>query len=133
MPSRYEREIEDILEKAGIEGSDAPRRRQPRRRGFWRLVWLYARQSLSGSPLSITPGRVMLLGVALLLSFLLVRPFNAGVAGIVAWAGLIVFIIGYGYALARPRRTEARWRGKPVDDSRGEGWLSRLKRRIRGR
>ena len=122
MPSRYQREIEDILEKAGEEG---PRRRPQRareRRSLRQLVWLYVRQSLSGNLFSISPGRIMLLGFVLLLSFLLVRPFNGGVAGMLAWAGLIVFIIGYGMVLVRPPKIEKRWRGQLRWRSFGRRW-----------
>ncbi len=131
MPSRYQREIEDILEKAGEEG---PRRRPQRareRRSLRQLVWLYVRQSLSGNLFSISPGRIMLLGFVLLLSFLLVRPFNGGVAGMLAWAGLIVFIIGYGMVLVRPPKIEKRWRGQSVElGSSGDSWLDRIRRRF---
>ena len=131
MPSRYQREIEDILEKAGEEG---PRRRPQRpreRRSLRKLVWLYVRQSLSGNLFSISPGRIMLLGFVLLLSFLLVRPFNGGVAGMLAWAGLIIFIIGYGMVLVRPPKIEKRWRGQSVElgPSR-DSWLDRIRRRF---
>ena len=134
MPSRYQREIEDILEKAG-EG--APRRRPGRssdRRSFRKLVWLYVKQSLSGNLLSISPGRIMLFGFVLILSFLLVKPFSAGVAGMLAWAGLIIFIIGYGMVLVRPPKIEKRWRGEPIDmEPSGGSWLARIRRRITGR
>ena len=132
MPSRYQREIEDILEKAGEEG---PAKRRPRRssdrRSFRKLVWLYVRQSLSGNLFSISPGRIMLFGFVLLLSFLLVRPFSAGVAGMLAWAGLIIFIIGYALVLVRPPKIEKRWRGQSVEmDSPGGSWLDRIRRKI---
>ena len=131
MPSRYQREIEDILEKAGEAGSKRPPRRPSDRRSFRKLVWLYVRQSLSGNLLSISPGRIMLLGFVLLLSFLLVRPFSAGVAGMLAWAGLIIFIVGYGMVLVRPPKIEKRWRGQSVEmEPPGGSWLDRIRRRI---
>ena len=131
MPSRYQREIEDILEKAGEVGPKRPPRRSPNRRSFRQLVWLYVRQSLSGNLFSISPGRIMLLGFVLLLSFLLVRPFSAGVAGMLAWAGLIIFIIGYGMVLVRPPKIEKRWRGQSVEMKSPAGsWLDRIRRRI---
>ena len=131
MPSRYQREIEDILEKAGEEGPRRRPRRSSDRRSFRQLVWLYVRQSLSGNLFSISPGRIMLLGFVLLLSFLLVRPFNAGVAGMLAWAGLIIFIVGYGIILVRPPKIEKRWRGQSVEmGPSGGSWLDRIRRRI---
>ena len=138
MSSRYQREIEDILEKSGgFEPDPEPPRRKPKRRGprdrrsFRRLVWLYVKQSLSGSPLSITPGRIMLFGFVLLLSALLIGVFNLGSLGLVAWAGLIIVIIGYAMVLARPPKIEKRWRGQPIDlDAADESWLERMRRRV---
>ena len=120
MPSKYQREIEDILAKSGGFEPDPPEREPKReRRNFRRLVWLYVKQSLSGSPLSITPGRIMLIGFVLLLSALLIGVFNLGSLGIVAWAGLIIFIVGYALALARPTKIEKRWRGPAAGHGRG--------------
>ena len=131
MPNRYQREIEDILEKAGEVGPRRRPKRAPRRQSFRQLVWLYVRQSLSGNLFSISPGRIMLLGFVLLLSFLLVRPFSAGAAGMLAWAGLIVFIIGYGMVLVRPPKIEKRWRGQSVElEPSGRTWLDRIRRRF---
>ncbi len=132
MSSKYQREIEDILEKSGGLGSEPPRREPKReRRSFRRLVWLYVKQSLSGRPLSITPGRVMLVGFVLLLSALIIGVFNLGALGIVAWAGLIIFIIGYAMVLARPPKIEKRWRGQTIDmNAQGESWLERMRRKV---
>ncbi len=129
MSSRYQREIEEILESAGEVGPP-PRGNRPRRHGFFRLVWLYARQSLRGGFWSITPGRVMLTGFLLLLTGLALQVFGLGTLGLLAWAGLVVFIIGYGMVLARPPKVEKRWRGQIVDD-RQESWFERMRRRIR--
>ena len=131
MPSRYQREIEDILEKAGEVSPRRRPQRAPDRRSFRRLTWLYVRQSLSGNLFSISPGRIMLLGFVLLLSFLLVRPFSAGAAGLLAWAGLIIFIVGYGMVLVRPPKIEKRWRGQSVElEPSGGSWLDRIRRRF---
>ena len=137
MPSRYEKEIEDILEKAGDFGAKpvkgAPKK--PRSRSVRRLVWLYVRQSLSGKPWSVSPGRVMLIGFVLLLSTLLVMPFVDGVAGYLAWAGLLLCIVGYGMFLARPPSVEKRWRGKPIETERRSRLgiaFDRIRRRLSG-
>ena len=131
MSSKYQREIEDILEQAGEVGARPPSH-PPRGYSFRRLVWLYVKQLLGGKALSISPGRVMLVGFVLLLATLLVRPFVAGITGYLAWAGLLLFIIGYGMVLARPPRVDKRWRGKSIEDARGS-WLERVRRMVRGR
>ena len=133
MSSKYQREIEEILQKAGdIDGDD----RRPKSAssdksiGFFRLVWMYVRQSLGGRFWSISPGRVMLVGFVLLLSALLVIPLVGGRAGLLGWAGLIIFIIGYGMVLARPpkMKMQKKWRGEPIEDD--ESWLDRIRRKI---
>ena len=134
MSSKYQREIEEILQKAGdIDGGG--RRPEPaspdRKIGFFRLVWLYVRQSLGGRFWSISPGRVMLLGFVLLLSALLIIPLVGGRAGLLGWAGLIIFIVGYGMVLVRPPKSPKMWRGEPVEDN--SSWLDRIRRRISGR
>ena len=127
MSSKYQREIEEILQKAGDLGSTRGGRRGPRQ-SLLQLVWLYVKRSLSGKLWSLSPGRVMLIGLMLLLSTLVVRPFVDGVSGYLAWAGLLISIVGYGMVLAKPPKQEKRWRGQPFEDPR-ESWWDRLRRR----
>ena len=129
MSTKYQREIEEILESAGEVAPPKPKASR-RRHGFFRLVWLYAKQSLRGGLWSLTPGRVMLVGFVLLLTGVLVNAFASGPIGYLGWLGLLVFIIGYGMVLARPPKIEKRWRGQVVED-REETWLDRVKRKIR--
>ncbi len=131
MSSKYQREIEEILQKTdgpGDGGRGPKRKSSGRSIGFFRLVWLYVRQSLGGRFWSISPGRVMLVGFVLLLSALLVIPLVGGRAGLLGWAGLIIFIIGYGMVLARPPKVQKKWRGEPIEDD--DSWLDRIRRRI---
>ena len=66
MPERYQKEIEEILRQAGDLSSDArPRRSQD---GLFRLIRLQLSQSFGGKRWSLTPGRVMLVGVVLTLA-----------------------------------------------------------------
>ncbi len=134
MSSKYQREIEEILQKAGDIGGGGRRRKSAssnKSTGFFRLVWLYVGQSLGGRFWSISPGRVMLVGFVLILSTLLVRPFIGGVAGWLGWAGLLMFIIGYGMVLIRPPKVQKKWRGAPIEDN--VSWLDRIRRKITGR
>ena len=130
MPERYQREIEDILRQAGDLGSGQGNGGSSR--SFPRLVWRHLVQSLSGKPWSISPGRVMLTAVVLLLSALIMGALVPGMAGPVAWAGLVLFIVGYAMFFIRPAGggVEKRWRGQPIDyDS--DSWWGRLRRKIR--
>ena len=129
MSSKYQREIEEILEKAGDLRSKRGGRRAPRE-SLTRLVWLYVKHLLSGKLWSLSGGRVMLFGLVLLLSTLVVGRLVDGVSGYIAWAGLLIAIVGYGMVLARPPTREKRWRGQPVEEP-GESWWERLRRRRR--
>ena len=132
VSSKYQREIEEILQKAGDIGGGGGRKPRSassdRGIGFFRLVSMYVRQSLGGRFWSISPGRVMLLGFVLLLSALLIIPLVGGRAGLLGWAGLIVFIIGYGMVLVRPPKVQKKWRGELIEDD--DSWLDKIRRKI---
>ncbi len=125
MSDRYQREIEDILRQAGELGSGKGSGR--RRRGFFALVGSYVGQSLSGRLWAITPGRVMLAAVVVLLLAVVAGSITSGLAPLLGFAGLLLFIVGYAMFFIKPPKTEKRWRGQPIeyDDS--------LWSRLRGR
>ena len=126
MSNRYQREIEEILKQAG-EMEPAGRDRRPRQ-SIWRLIWTYIVQSLGGRGWSISPGRIMLVAGSLLLSALIVRAVVPGLVAPLAWAGLLLFIVGYAMIFVRPVKIEKRWRGQPLEDA-GESWWDRIRRR----
>ncbi len=130
MSSKYQREIEDILEKAGGLEETAQPTYKPPRQSVKRLVWLYVRQSLSGELWSISPGRVMLAGFVLLLTSLFVKAFVSGVSGPLALVALLVLIVGYGMMLVKPPTLEKRWRGQELDVS-SDSWWNRLRRKLK--
>ena len=113
MPERYKMEIEEILEEAGeLIGSEKSKGTRP---SFFKLLGLQLVQSLGGKRLSLSPGRVMLLGLLLLLAALILRTLVPEAVGILAWVGLILLIVGYGMFFMRPKRLEKRWRGQTID------------------
>lgn len=128
MGNRYQKEIEEILKKSG--GPARPPRRSGGGLSFWRMAWLLLRRSLGGKMLSISPGRVMLVSGSLLLSALIFRAVFPGIVAPLAWAGLLLFIVGYGMFFVRPQNKEKRWRGQVIEGS-GESWWDRLRRRLR--
>ena len=128
MSERYQREIEEILEEAGDLVPAKPR--LGARPGFWRLIRAYIAQSLRGNRWSLSPGRVMLIAVSLLLAALVLRGALPGIVGPLAWAGLLLFIVGYGLFFVKPPKIEKRWRGQTVE-SGGESLWTRLRRRMK--
>lgn len=134
MSNRYQREIEEILKKSGELSETIP---EPKPKlGFWRLVWLNVKKSLGGKPLSVSPGRVMLTAVSLLLVALFIRSIGGGIAGAIALVGLLLFIIGYGMFFVQPRSKRPdgeikKWRGQPIEYESDESSLwDRLRRRF---
>ena len=130
MSSKYQREIEEIMQRTGELAPTRGGRRAPGL-SLPRLVWLYVKRSLSGKLWSISPGRVMLIGLVLLLSSLVVGFFVPGATGYLAWAGLLISIVGYGLVLAKPPTGEKRWRGQILEDPGESSWWDRLRRRRR--
>lgn len=127
MSERYKKEIEEILRQAGDLGTGGKGLR--RRQGILKLAWLQVREALGGKGWSLSPGRVMLIATGLLLSALVFRALvPGGIVALFAWGGLILFIVGYAMFFIRPKGTEKRWRGRPVDDA-GEAWWQRWRRR----
>ena len=116
MPQKYQREIEEILQQAGDLGlSDLPQRRQ--KLGFGRLAWEYFKQSIGGSAFSVTPGRIMLGAVLILLAALVLNLATTGfgIAGLLAWLGFILFLVGYAMFFIKPKPVQKRWRGDVIE------------------
>ena len=128
MSQRYQEEIEEILKQAG-ELDPSGGGKKPRE-SIWRLIWLYVCQSLGGKRLSFSAGRVMLVAVCLLLSALIIRAVVPGLVAPFAWAGLLLFLVGYGMFFVKPPKIEKRWRGEPLDSS-GDSWWDKLRRRLK--
>ena len=125
MSERYKREIEEILRQAGELGSG--KGRSGRRQSLLGLVWQHVAQSVGGKAWSVTPGRVMLVAVALFLLAVIAGSFTSGLATPLGFAGLILFIVGYAMFFIRPRQPEKRWRGQPIDYD--DSWWSRFRRK----
>ncbi len=128
MSDKYKREIEEILKQAGDIVSPE-KRRQPKI-GLWRLIWRNIIRSLGGKLWSFSPGRIMLIAVVLFLLSMVFRATGLGIVGPLAWAGLLLFIIGYAMFFVRPRKVEKLWRGQPIDDT-GETWWNRIRRKFK--
>jgi hypothetical protein len=114
MSNRYQREIEEILEQVN---EDAPTGAQPKGRAG--QVQRATRRPRSGANPSaaFTSGRLMLAGVALIVSSLLFIGLLPSLAGPAVWLGIFLLITGYVVYFAKPRRTvERRWRGEIIED-----------------
>lgn len=126
MSERYKQEIEDILAQNAKKPDDGPKARGVRRVP---LLGPGARRFLS-------PGKVLVASLVLLLVGLLVRGFASGPMTVLFWMGLVLFIIAYAMFFTgwgRRGGEQQYWRGRRVQDVRGQGqgWLAQLRRRFR--
>lgn len=132
MPQKYQKEIEEILQQAGDLGLSEPPK--PRRKlSFRRLAWDYFKQSIGGSAFSVTPGRIMLGAVLILLAALVLNLATPGfgIVGLLAWLGFILFIVGYAMFFIKPKPVQKRWRGDVIEYQQGESLWDKLRGRFR--
>lgn len=126
MSQRYQREIEEILEDSfRLKRSDqAVYLGTP----FWKMVWLWLYGLLLSRSWS-QPERLVLVAVLLLVSSLIIRAVIPVIAGPVAWAGLLLFVLGYAMFFIRPRPMEQRRRGQHISNP-GQSWWERIWEKI---
>ena len=123
MSQRYQREIEEILDQVKDDapagkGSPKPgqlkQQRPPNARGR-RPRW------------SLSTGRLMLMGIALLVLSL---PLSASVPALAAPAallGIALFIGAYVVFFSKPRsRSGKMWRGEPIEDAPAQSGIQRF-------
>ena len=123
MAQRYQREIEEILDQAG---GNAPAGRNATGKRQRRSADKVSRPSSWRVPVSVSPGRLLIIGVVTLLAGLLL-PFPDGISKFVAWVGVGLFVLSYVLFFAQPRRTvERRWRGQSMEDEVPPSQLERF-------
>ena len=128
MPQRYEREIEEILRKAGNIGPTPATRRAPVQERGPHRPW-EERRAHTGPRWRTYLGRLSTSGQLLLLSIVLavggfVAQFQAPAVGtVLSMAAVGCFIIAYITGLRGPQNlgSERRWRGERVDYSNPGG------------
>ena len=114
---RYQREIEEILDKVNEDQPAKGASARPRAPRDVRTTPPKAPRRAPRVRFQFSPGRLLMTGVALLflaLLFLTIVPILAAPA---AWAGIGLFIVAYVLFFIKPRRTaEKRWRGQSIED-----------------
>ncbi len=133
MPEKYKDEIEEILKRAGEaaptrpadESEGHPENRSKVRDDVVSRQAPAPRTKPSRSRPSITPGKLMLLGVILLIVGIKFWPL--------IWVGLATLAGGYMMYFVSPRTItyEKRWRGRSVDEDAPSSQWDRLKRWIK--
>lgn len=113
MSERYQREIEEILQQVG----DSTPTKESAEAKKSSLLAPFARIGRGiGNRIYLRSGRIMTIGIVLLLSAILVSAIFPGLLGPFVWLGLILFILIYALFFARPSlNTEKRWRGRLIE------------------
>ena len=133
MPEKYKDEIEEILKRAGEAApsktpNESERHSEDRPRGRESRESVVSRQAPASRAKrrpSITPGKLMLLGVILLIVGFKFWPL--------IWVGLAFLAGGYMMYFVAPRTIsyEKRWRGRSVEEDAPRSQWDRLKRWIK--
>ena len=123
MPEKYEREIEEILAKSSKDS-----KRSNTNKSLLNMILRYLNQSVSVRNFKISPGRIMLIGICLLLLSLIIRTFAPTWTSFFAWTGLLILILGYFLFFLGSKNSspEKRWRGRPIETK--SKWTDRFKR-----
>ncbi len=132
MKDKYKEEIEEILRQAGEAAPDKSARQSERhpedRPRDGRASKRAPAQRPQGRPgrWTITSGKLLLAGLALLLIWWVTKFTPLMVLGLIALVG------GYALYYLKPRsmQQEKRWRGRSVEDSTASPW-DWLKRRFK--
>ncbi len=125
MPEKYQREIEEIL--GGIDGAQSHDGKARKSQSKGNLVW----RLLGGRGWGISPGKILLVSLVLLLTALLVKGSMPGLVAPVLWTGIVLFILGYALLFINPPSYEKRWRGRVVEPT--PGWRKKLLHWLKGR
>jgi hypothetical protein len=123
MPEKYEREIEEILAK-----SPKIPQHQNGSRSFFNTLIKYLNQSVRIRNFKVSPGRIMVVGLSLLLLALIIRTFAPTWTSFFAWTGLLLLIVGYFVFFLGSKNTtpEKRWRGRRIETK--SRWTDKFKR-----
>ncbi|MCL0043939.1 hypothetical protein M1N24_00205 [Dehalococcoidia bacterium] len=122
MSEKYQREIEHLL---GTIQELPPKETKKNMRNFSSRLLAAAGQLWDGGNITLSPGRVILSSLLLILIAVLFKASMPGLVAPIAWTAVILFIVGYAMSCINPSRTyEKRWRGRAIEHR--PGWWERF-------
>ncbi|MBI2846484.1 MAG: hypothetical protein HYX82_01230 [Chloroflexi bacterium] len=117
MAHKYEKEIEELLQKLG---PTPPRRKK--RPSPWKNVALFFNRLRPSSP-----AQLMLVGLGLFIFSLLLVKVAPIIARPLIVLSVFLLLVGYTTALAKlPLREEKNWRGRQLENGRRLSWWQRV-------
>ena len=131
MPEKYRREIEDLLSQIEGQHETVELKKPSSSRGLFKAIIRF----FGGKGWSITPGRIMMASVALLLIALLFSSSMPGLlAPLIGWGAVVIFILGYALFFINPSGSyEKMWRGQPIDEPPPANLWEKLRRKLQRR
>jgi hypothetical protein len=120
LPSRYQKEIEEILEKVN---DDTEQRvvTNPVRRKFSAHRAVNARNVNTSRSLSLSPlnsKKLLLAGLSMMLLGVFLNGMNSVFAPWALWGSILLLSLSYTtHFIKKKRRVQKRWRGEVIDDS----------------
>ncbi len=126
MARKYQQEIEEILQQVN-EGGEPPDANAGKGPASARGRRGESPRLSRGIIPAISPGRLFIAGVSLLLLALFLRTAVSGVSGPLTMAGIGLFVVAYILFFARSRPpVERRWRGRSMEDEQPLDWWGKL-------
>lgn len=129
MKEKYRREIEEILSNVEVE-NDGSSLQTSENTG---VESTSESRSLMQGIKDVRPFKIILSSAILLAVALLLGPiFPSFLGSLIAWAAVVIFIVGYSLVFISPgQKYEKRWRGEPIDEPE-LGLFERLRRKLIG-
>lgn len=122
MSEKYQREIEHLL---GSIQELPPKETKKNLRNFSRRLLATPGQLWDGDRMALSPGKVILSSLILILIAILFKASMPGLVAPIAWIAVVLFIAGYAMFFINPSKTyEKRWRGRPIEHE--PGWRERF-------
>lgn len=129
MKEKYRREIEEILSNVEVE-NDGSSLQTSENTG---VESTSESRSLMQGIKDVRPFKIILSSAILLAVALLLGPiFPSFLGSLIAWAAVVIFIVGYSLVFISPgQKYEKRWRGEPINEPE-LGLFERLRRKLIG-
>ena len=76
----------------------------------------------------IAPGYIISLGIALILTFIILRNVQSVFISMSGWLGLALVVFGYSIIFVKPAKTKKTWRGREIDYEKNNWIVNLLKK-----
>ena len=122
MTKNYKDEIEEILNKAReLQKANKTSKHSD---SFYQKL----NKILFSKEWKIAPGYIISLGIALILTFIILRNVESVFISMSGWLGLALVVFGYSIIFVKPAKTKKTWRGREIDYEKNNWIVNLLKK-----